>query len=182
MSFFGAVAPRLRSLARRDAVVAPHDLHGAGRRRAGAAGADRQGRRDVRHVGAARQRPARRRLRHFRRDDLDAVPALHRAGARRVLRHGADGRRSRRQDDHLSVHAADSARRGAGRQVPRVSGLHLPGGAAVGDDRLLPAGAVLAVAGHVRQPADRPRACWPWAWRSTAACSRSSARSSSGRW
>ena len=63
-------------------------------------------RRDVRHVGAARQRPARRRLRHLRRDDLDAVPALHRPGARRVLRHGADGRRSRRQDHHLPVHAA----------------------------------------------------------------------------
>ena len=35
------------------------------------------------------------------------------------------------------VHAADSARRRAGRQVPRLPGLHDPGGAAVGDAGLL---------------------------------------------
>ena len=36
-----------------------------------------------------------------------AVPAVHRAGARRVLRHVADCRRGRGQDHHLPVHAAD---------------------------------------------------------------------------
>ena len=36
--------------------------------------------------------------------------------------------------------------------------------------------------GDVRQPAGRPGAAGAWAWRSTAACSPLSARSSSGRW
>ena len=36
--------------------------------------------------------------------------------------------------------------------------------------------------GHVRQAADRPGPAGGWAWRSTAACSPSSAPSSSGRW
>ena len=40
-----------------------------------------------------------------------------------VLRHVADRRRSRGQDDHLPVHAADPARSDRARQVPRVSGL-----------------------------------------------------------
>ena len=49
----------------------------------------------------------------LRDDDLAAVPPLHRAGAGRVLRDGADCRRSRRQDHHLPVHPADSAGRRA---------------------------------------------------------------------
>ena len=59
---------------------------------------------------AAHQRRVGGRAGALRPDDLAAVPAVRRAGARRVLRHGAHRRRSRGQDDHLPVHAADSAR------------------------------------------------------------------------
>ena len=78
---------------------------------------------------------------------------------------------------HLSVHAADSARRGAGRQVPRLSGVHGPGRAAVGDARLLPAGAVPAASSRRRSRSarDGPGPAGAWAWPSTARCSRSSA-------
>ena len=60
----------------------------------------------------------------LRADDLDLLPALHRADPRRVLRLGADGRRDRGQDHHLPVHAADPARRGAVREVPGLPRLH----------------------------------------------------------
>ena len=56
------------------------------------------------------QRRAGRRTGDLRHDDLAALHPVHRPGARRVLRHGAHRRRSRRQDDYLPVHAADSAR------------------------------------------------------------------------
>ena len=58
----------------------------------------------------------------FRPDDLGLLSALHRAGAGGVLRHVADGRRDRGQDHYLSVYAADPARRGPARQVPRLPG------------------------------------------------------------
>ena len=81
-------------------------LSGAARRRSGRAGARRSG--SLVGCRACRaapdQRRAPRRAGDVRHDDLAALHPLHRAGARRLLRHVADRRRSRRQDDHLSVH------------------------------------------------------------------------------
>ena len=53
------------------------------------------------------QRRARGLRRDVRDDDLAALPAVHRAGAGRVLRHVAHRRRSRGQDDHLPLHPPD---------------------------------------------------------------------------
>ena len=63
----------------------------------------------------ARRVPHQRRDGHrvdrLRLDDLAALYPLHRAGPRRLLRHLAHRRRGGRQDDHLSLHAADPAQR-----------------------------------------------------------------------
>ena len=70
--------------------------------------------------GADLRRTERRRVihsddwaRYVRSLNLGRVPAHHRAVTGGLLRHLADGRRDRRQDDYIFVHAADSARGGA---------------------------------------------------------------------
>ncbi len=73
-----------------------------------------------------------------RHDDLAALPPRHRPGAGRLLRHGADRGRSRRQDDHVSVHPSGSAARRADRQIPVVPGVHDPARLALGRRGVLP--------------------------------------------
>ena len=141
--------------------------------------------RDARYWRLPRQRRAGRRRRALRHDDLAALHPIHRPGARRVLRHVAHRRRGRRQDDHVSLHAADSARRRARRQVPRVSRLHgrcsCCRRSCIVFFLIVPLGGG-SIGGVVSDAARRISGCWRSAWRLTARCSRSSARGSSGRW
>ena len=137
----------------------------------------------VRDAGAARQRPARRRHRRLRHDDLDAVSAVHHPDPRRVLRHGADGRRGRGQD------ASRICLRGP---IPRGAVLVGKYLAYLACTSLVVLPSVMLVyfllirfseiAGHVRPAADRPRAAGTRPGRLRRACSPSSAPSSSGRW
>ena len=179
-----SLGAHLRPVARPDAVVAADGVHGPRGRRAAADRARGAGDRPVRRAGrgADRRREGRQRG-HLRAHGLGVLPALCRARAGRVLRHVADGRRSRGQDDHVPVLAADSPRRRAPRQVPGVPGVHGRRRPAVGGPGL-PADPVEAgrIAGRrVHGSGQGPGRHRPGPGRPTAPCSRGSAPSSSGR-